>query len=158
MDVVEAESRGDFWFGLDWLFDVRLRKYSPLFCGHPDEAASFCHQVHVGEQFPQIDSTLREDVPHFLLNPLQDESQQILVAALALEELEDLDCSFDEFLGKFYFPVLAGAVAAVPVDDGYELEVVWVGFVAVVREVVGDAVELLHALLQVVGVVFYDLV
>lgn len=50
--------------------------------------------MHVAEELPQIRSWLGEYMLDFLLNPLENEGEEILIVASRFKKLEDLCDSF----------------------------------------------------------------
>lgn len=112
--------------------------------------------MYIRKHLSQLNRQDIDKTSQFLLQPTLDDAQQVLVIALPLKKLKDLEDSLHQLLGQPHLLLLPSAVIGIPGDDSNE---VILGLVlGLVEGEAGEVLELLDALLHPACVEFYDLV
>ena len=76
----------------------------------------------------------------FLLNPLENEGEEILIVAFCFKKFEDLRDSFSQLTGESYFLLIRCPVPLVLLDEGEQLQLVGLWLI-LIEERVGRMVE-----------------
>jgi hypothetical protein len=116
-DVDQTEGRNDLLLYLVVILQDGPGQYALLLCGRTDDAASFGNEMYIGKQFPEANGRRGEERSHLPLHLTLDDAKQILIIALPLEKLKNLNDSLIQLAGKFHLSLFLGHIAVVLGND-----------------------------------------